>query len=182
MKKQAMGTVRVDLARLNIKTRPVKVKLENIRVRTRPVRVKVRNQGIALKGVRVLLRKQRVQMMGTVVGRVGNIGKPALVSVEEQPLVANEEEQLEDLNDLTLDLSLRREIPTWAKTVNFMAESKKQEETGPENLFNIFAPVNLDDFNLEEDEIFKIPAKTAKRPRNFSLELDLSNFEFEPEA
>ena len=177
-----MGTVRVDLARLNIKTRPVKVKLENIRVRTRPVQVKVRNQGIALKGVRVLLRKQRVQMMGTVVGRVGNIGKPTLVSVEEQPLVANEEEQLEDLNDLTLDLSLRREIPTWAKKVNFMAESKKQEETGPENLFNIFAPVNLDDFNLEEDEIFKIPSKTAKRPRNFSLELDLSNFEFEPEA
>ena len=112
--------------------------------------------------------------------RVGNIGKP--VSMEEQPVVADEDEQVEDLNDLTLDLSLRREIPTWAKTVNYMAEAKKQEETGPDNFFNIFAPVNLDDFNLEEDEIFKYPAKAAKRPRNFSLELDLSNFEFEPEA
>ena len=112
-KKQVMVSVRVDLAKLRIKTRLVKVKLEKIRVGTRPVRVKVRKQGIALRGVRVLLRKERLQM-GRVVVRV------AKVSLEEQPAApaaaaaaaaVNEEE---DFNDLTLDVSLRREIPTWA--------------------------------------------------------------------
>ena len=129
-----METVRVDLAKFSIKTRPVQVKLENIRVRTRPLQVKMRNQGIALRGVRILLRKQRVQMRRVVV-RVGNIGKAAL---EKEPAI-NEEV---DLNDLTADVSLRREIPIWARTVNFMAEAKKQEENGPDTLFNIFAPVN----------------------------------------
>ena len=109
--------------------------------------------------------------------RVGNIGKTAL---EEQPATAFVEE--EDFNDLTLDVSLTREIPTWARTANFMAEAKKQEETGPGTLFNIFAPVDLDELNIEAKKIFEIPAKTPKRPRNFSLELDLSNFDFDLEA
>ena len=169
-----MVTVRVDLARLRIATRPVKVKLEKIQVRTRPVEVKVRKQGIALKEVRVLLRKERLQMRRLVV----RVGKSDLVSLEEQPAPFYEEE---DFNDLTTEVSLRREIPTWAKTANYMVEAKKQEETSSDALFNIFAPVNLDELDLEEKEIFKIPVKTPKRPRNLSLELDLSNFEFDPE-
>ena len=173
-KQAAMETARVDLTKLSIETRPVEVKLENIRVKTRPLRVKMRNQGVALKGVRIILRKQRVPMRRVVV-RVGNIGKVAL---EEESGAVNEQV---NLNDLTSDISLRREIPIWAKTVNYLAEAKKQEENGPDTLFSIFAPVNLDDLSLEEDEIFKIPAKSPKHPRNFSLELDLSNFEFDPE-
>ena len=173
-KKQVMVSVRVDLAKLRIKTRRVKVKLEKIRVGTRPVQVKVRKQGIALRGVRVLLRKERLQMRRVVV-------RVAKVSLEEQPAAAAVNEE-EDFNDLTLDVSLRREIPTWARTANYMTEARKQEEIGRDALLNIFAPVNLDELNLEEKEIFKVPAKTPKRPRNFSLDLNLSNFEFDPEA
>ena len=170
-----MVSVRVDLAKLRIKTRLVKVKLEKIRVGTRPVRVKLTKQGIALRGVRVLLRKERLQMRRVLV-------RVAKVSLEEHPAAAAAVNEEEDFNDLTLDVSLRREIPTWARTANYMTEAKKQEETGPDFLLNIFAPVNLDELNLEEKEIFKIPSKTPKRPRNFSLDLDLSNFEFDPEA
>ena len=60
-----------------------------------------------------------------------------------------------------------------------MAEAKNQEETGSDTIFSIFAPVNLNDLRLEESDIFKT-AKTPKRLRNFSLELDLSSSHFDP--
>ena len=168
--------VRVDL----VKALLPKVRLENIKVKTRPVQVKLRNQGIALKGVEILLRKEKVQMRNVVVS-VGNIGAESGNAAlgENQPVV-DEEQHLEDLNDVTSDLVLKKGIPTWARTVNYMAEAQNQEETGSDTIFSIFAPVNLNDLRLEESDIFKIPAKTPKRPRNFSLELDLSSYNFDP--
>ena len=108
------------------------------------------------------------------------IREDSMAALEENQHVADEEQHLEDLNDVTSDLVLKKVIPTWARTVNYMAEAKNQEETGLDTIFSIFAPVNLNDLRLEESDIFKIPAKKPKHPRNFSLELDLSSYYFDP--
>ena len=107
------------------------------------------------------------------------IREDSMAALEENQHVADEEQHLEDLNDVTSDLVLKKGIPTWARTVNYMAEAQNQEETGSDTIFSIFAPVNLNDLRLEESDIFKT-AKTPKRLRNFSLELDLSSYQFDP--
>ena len=171
--------VRVDIVKFRIKTRLAKVRLENIKVKTRPVQVKLRNQGIALKGVEILLRKEKVQMRNVVVG-VGNIGaESGNAALEENQPVVDEEQHLEDLNDVTSELVSKKDIPPWARTVNYMAEAKSQEETGSDATFSIFAPVNQNLEVLEESDIFRIPAKTPKRSR-LGLELDLSSYNFDP--
>ena len=118
--------------------------------------------------------------MRKVVVGVGNIGaESGNAALEENQPVVDEEQHLEDLNDVTSDLVSKKDIPPWARMVNYMAEAKNQEETGSDAIFRIFAPVNQNLEVLEESDIFRIPAKTPKRSR-LSLELDLSSYQFDP--
>ena len=174
-----MKTTRAELARLNLKARLVKVSLENIGVKIRPVNVKVKNQGIRMRRVKIMLRNEGLKMRGVAV-RVNKVK----ISLCDPPTTCLEEEEIEELQDLeeeegevedlTTEVSLGKEIPLWARTRNYMEEVRIQLDAGPAILSSIFAPVDLDHLRLEEQDIFRLPSKTGTRPRIFSLGLDLS--------
>ena len=176
-----MKTTRAELARLNLKARLVKVSLENIGVKIRPVNVKVKNQGIRMKRAKIMLRNEELKMRRVAV-RVNKV-KISLCDpptcfeeeeIEELKNLEEEEGEVEDLNDITTEVSVGKEIPLWARTRNYMEEVRIQLDAGPAILSSIFAPVDLDHLRLEEHDIFRLPSKTGTRPRIFSLGLNLS--------
>ena len=176
-----MKTTRAELARLNLKARLVKVSLENIGVQIRPVNVKVKNQGIRMKRAKIMLRNEELKMRRVAV-RVNKV-KISLCDpptcfeeeeIEELKNLEEEEGEVEDLNDITTEVSVGKEIPLWARTRNYMEEVRIQLDAGPAILSSIFAPVDLDHLRLEEHDIFRLPSKTGTRPRIFSLGLNLS--------
>ena len=176
-----MKTTRAELARLNLKARLVKVNLENIGVKIRPVNVKVKNQGIRMKRAKIMLRNEELKMRRVAV-RVNKV-KISLCDpptcfeeeeIEELKNLEEEEGEVEDLNDITTEVSVGKEIPLWARTRNYMEEVRIQLDAGPAILSSIFAPVDLDHLRLEEHDIFRLPSKTGTRPRIFSLGLNLS--------
>ena len=176
-----MKTTRAELARLNLKARLVKVNLENIGVKIRPVNVKVKNQGIRMRRVKIMLRNEGLKMRGVAV-RVNKVkislcDPPTYLeeeAIEELKDLEEEEGEVEDLNDITTEVSVGKEIPLWARTRNYMEEVRIQLDAGPAILSSIFAPVDLDHLRLEEHDIFRLPSKTGTRPRIFSLGLNLS--------
>ena len=177
-----MKTTRAELARLNLKARLVKVNLENIGVKIRPVNVKVKNQGIRMKRAKIMLRNEELKMRRVAV-RVNKV-KISLCDpptcfeeeeIEELKNLEEEEGEVEDLNDITTEVSVGKEIPLWARTRNYMEEVRIQLDAGPAILSSIFAPVDLDHLRLEEHDIFRLPSKTGTRPRIFSLGLNLSS-------
>ena len=177
-----MKTTRAELARFNLKARLVKVSLENIGVKIRPVNVKVKNQGIRMKRAKIMLRNEGLKMRGVAV-RVNKV-KISLCDpptcfeeeeIEELKNLEEEEGEVEDLNDITTEVSVGKEIPLWARTRNYMEEVRIQLDAGPAILSSIFAPVDLDHLRLEEHDIFRLPSKTGTRPRIFSLGLNLSS-------
>ena len=177
-----MKTTRAELARFNLKARLVKVSLENIGVKIRPVNVKVKNQGIRMRRVKIMLRNEGLKMRGVAV-RVNKV-KISLCDpptcfeeeeIEELKNLEEEEGEVEDLNDITTEVSVGKEIPLWARTRNYMEEVRIQLDAGPAILSSIFAPVDLDHLRLEEHDIFRLPSKTGTRPRIFSLGLNLSS-------
>ena len=176
-----MKTTRAELARFNLKARLVKVSLENIGVKIRPVNVKVKNQGIRMRRVKIMLRNEGLKMRGVAV-RVNKV-KISLCDpptcfeeeeIEELKNLEEEEGEVEDLNDITTEVSVGKEIPLWARTRSYMEEVRIQLDAGPAILSSIFAPVDLDHLRLEEHDIFRLPSKTGTRPRIFSLGLNLS--------
>ena len=176
-----MKTTRAELARFNLKARLVKVSLENIGVKIRPVNVKVKNQGIRMKRAKIMLRNEELKMRRVAV-RVNKV-KISLCDpptcfeeeeIEELKNLEEEEGEVEDLNDITTEVSVGKEIPLWARTRNYMEEVRIQLDAGPAILSSIFAPVDLDHLRLEEHDIFRLPSKTGTRPRIFSLGLNLS--------
>ena len=94
--------------------------------------------------------------------------------IEELKNLEEEEGEVEDLNDITTEVSVGKEIPLWARTRNYMEEVRIQLDAGPAILSSIFAPVDLDHLRLEEHDIFRLPSKTGTRPRIFSLGLNFS--------
>ena len=177
-----MKTTRAELARFNLKARLVKVSLENIGVKIRPVNVKVKNQGIRMKRAKIMLRNEELKMRRVAV-RVNKV-KISLCDpptcfeeeeIEELKNLEEEEGEVEDLNDITTEVSVGKEIPLWARTRNYMEEVRIQLDAGPAILSSIFAPVDLDHLRLEEHDIFRLPSKTGTRPRIFSLGLNLSS-------
>ena len=169
------------MARFNLKARLVKVSLENIGVKIRPVNVKVKNQGIRMKRAKIMLRNEELKMRRVAV-RVNKV-KISLCDpptcfeeeeIEELKNLEEEEGEVEDLNDITTEVSVGKEIPLWARTRNYMEEVRIQLDAGPAILSSIFAPVDLDHLRLEEHDIFRLPSKTGTRPRIFSLGLNLS--------
>ena len=177
-----MKTTRAELARLNLKARLVKVNLKNIGVKIRPVNVKVKNQGIRMKRVKIMLRDEGLKMRLVAVRvkkvKISLCDPPTCLEEEEIEELKDLEEQegeVEDLNDITSEVSVGKEIPLWARTRNYMEEVRIQLDAGPAILSSIFAPVDLDHLRLEEHDIFRLPSKTGTRPRIFSLGLDLSS-------
>ena len=178
-----MKTTRAELARFNLKARLVKVNLENIGVKIRPVNVKVKNQGIRMRRVKIMLRNEGLKMRGVAVRvkkvKISLCDPPTCLEEEEIEELKNLEEEdgeveVEDLNDITSEVSVGKEIPLWARTRNYMEEVRIQLDAGPAILSSIFAPVDLDHLRLEEHDIFRLPSKTGTRPRIFSLGLNLS--------
>ena len=177
-----MKTTRAELARLNLKARLVKVNLENIGVKIRPVNVKVKNQGIRMKRVKIMLRDEGLKMRLVAVRvkkvKISLSDPPTYLEeekIEELKDLEEEEGDVEDLNDITSEVSVGKEIPLWARTRNYMEEVRIQLDAGPAILSSIFAPVDLDHLRLEEHDIFRLPSKTGTRPRIFNLGLNLSS-------
>ena len=130
----------------------------------------LRNEGLKMRGVAVRVNKVKISLCDPPTTCLEEEEIEELKDLEEQ----EGEGEVEDLNDITTEVSVGKGIPLWARTRNYMEEVRIQLDAGPAILSSIFAPVDLDHLRLEEQDIFRLPSKTGTRPRIFSLGLDLS--------
>ena len=88
---------------------------------------------------------------------------------------SDDQEDVDRLDDI-FEMTLNKEVPLWAEPKNCYEKLKKQEQDKSDIVKIIFAAIDLED--LDEEQMYKVPLKATKRPRSFSLNLDLSNLTF----